>query len=135
MGQCAICGSESLENEERVCAACMRTFGERAQQQRRASGDRNEHGTRVATAINCTACGKRDRIPWAPRSTDRILCRACAGEILNVFAAGIERPPRPGEDLYEKLGLEKPSKDRIKGTKTAGKKPGSIVYKRRKSSE
>lgn len=45
---------------------------------------RTAHGTRVARAIVCTACGKKDTVHFAPRDMERVLCRRCAAEVLGV---------------------------------------------------
>ena len=43
---------------------------------------RSEHGTRVARSIQCSACGERDTIHFAPKDPSRVLCRRCAADKL-----------------------------------------------------
>lgn len=45
---------------------------------------RTKHGTRVARAIVCSACGQRDIIHFAPRDNEKALCRRCASDLLGV---------------------------------------------------
>jgi CxxC-x17-CxxC domain-containing protein len=45
---------------------------------------RTEHGTRVARAVVCSACGKRDTIHFAPKDPAKVLCRRCAADLLGV---------------------------------------------------
>ncbi len=45
---------------------------------------RTPHGTRVARAIVCTSCGKKDTVQFAPRDLERVLCRRCAADVLGV---------------------------------------------------
>ena len=43
---------------------------------------RSPHGTRVARAVVCRNCGKKDTIHFAPKDPADALCRACAAELL-----------------------------------------------------
>ncbi|MEQ9499095.1 MAG: hypothetical protein RIT81_19595 [Deltaproteobacteria bacterium] len=45
---------------------------------------RTPHGTRVARAIVCSACGAKDTVHFTPREVERALCRRCAAELLGV---------------------------------------------------
>lgn len=56
---------------------------------------RTEHGTRVARAIVCSACGAEDRVHFAPRDAAQALCRKCAAQLLGVVdEASNTRPER-----------------------------------------
>ena len=43
---------------------------------------RLQHGTRVAFQIECASCGKSDTLPYVPKTTGDVMCRACAAEQL-----------------------------------------------------
>ena len=88
---CLICGEPELEGQEAVCRGCVSQYGRKAQARKRDRAPRNEHDTRVATAITCTECGADDRLPFVPRRKDKVLCRNCAASILDVYRA----PERP----------------------------------------
>ena len=131
---CLICGESNLDGQEAICRACTEGYGRKAQARKRDRAPRNEHDTRVATVITCTECGVDDRLPFVPRQADKVLCRACAGKLLNIYLPGADddRPPRE-EDLYEKLGIEKNTKRRVRDLKVGRQaKPGSVVFKRKR---
>ncbi len=130
---CLICDEADLEGREAVCRGCVERYGRQAQARKRDRTPRNEHDTRVATLITCTECTKEDRLPFVPRNMDKVMCRNCAAKILDIHLPGADAvaPPKT-VDLYDQLGIEKNIKSRAKDLKLSNKKPGSMVYKRKK---
>ena len=130
---CLICGEPELEGQEAVCRGCVSQYGRKAQARKRDRAPRNEHDTRVATAITCTECGADDRLPFVPRRKEKVLCRNCAASILDIHLPGAEAPPAQGPDLYEQLGVEKNVKRRVRDLKIDRQAAaGSVVYKRKR---
>jgi CxxC-x17-CxxC domain-containing protein len=110
---------------------------------------KNEHGTQVTRSIVCTNCNATDRVPFAPRNMERVLCRKCAAEILGIEDpdAGIRaervlsciqcnRPettafPNPAEFVCKdcRLGIESKQQDRSKKAARVG--AGKVIRVRK----
>lgn len=111
---------------------------------------RTAHGTRVARAIVCSACGKDDTVPFSPRKSTQVLCRRCAAEYLGVpdEESGIriervltctecgkeERTSYVGDDPFQckdcLLGIWTKQQDRTKSAERLGTK-GRVLRVRR----
>jgi CxxC-x17-CxxC domain-containing protein len=130
---CLICGETDLEGQEAVCRGCVERYGRQAQARKRDRAPRNEHDTRVATTITCTECSVEDRLPFVPRNMENVLCRNCAASILDIHLPGANATTPPEViDIYEEMGIEKNVKARAKDLKLSDKKPGSMVFKRKR---
>lgn len=91
--QCVICGAPLRHADRSLCAKCVRD-SEQKEHKRRVrpvGGARTPFGTRVSNAIVCAECGKRDHIGFRPRPGARVLCRACAGDLLGRYELGVQK--------------------------------------------
>lgn len=85
--ECASCGKEDSvpfkpdPGSRVLCQSCHQREREAKKAHRSrymSSHPRDEHGTRVRIDIRCDRCGAEDSLPFAPKTTGPILCRACA---------------------------------------------------------
>lgn len=92
---CLLCGNPVRLGGRALCDECIEAAERRGRRhrQRPIGGARTPFGTRVATAIVCAQCGKKDHIGFRPKPGARALCRACAAAVLDVHEVGeVKRP-------------------------------------------
>lgn len=93
-GNCVLCGMALKPRETAMCTRCL-TQSEKKQREKRirpSAAARTPFGTRIAAAIVCVECGKKDHIGFRPKKGARTLCRACAAALLGRIEAGQQKP-------------------------------------------
>jgi hypothetical protein len=91
---CVICGKPLKARETALCAGCLASSEKKRREQRirPIAASRTAFGTRIASAIVCAECGKKDHIGFRPKKGARTLCRACAAALLGRVEAGQQKP-------------------------------------------
>ncbi len=90
--ECVMCGETLQGNHAALCPSCVKKAEGPQKKARPAGAARTSFGTRVATAVTCDECGKRDHVGYRPKKGARILCRDCAGKMLGQFEVGVAGP-------------------------------------------
>jgi CxxC-x17-CxxC domain-containing protein len=89
-----ICGRPLRPRETAMCGRCLASSEKKQREQRirPIAAARTPFGTRIAQAITCVECGKKDHIGFRPKKGARTLCRECAAALLGRVEAGQQKP-------------------------------------------